>query len=66
MSNRYTRTGLTARQIETLEKCQRKIETILSNRLGKQDSQDSLVALKLASHQIYNAIYYRNEWVELD
>jgi len=62
MSNRYSKTGFTQREIDTLENLSSKIEIIYNRRIGKDDSEQALIRLLRAREQIRSAIVISNEW----
>ena len=62
MSNRYSKTGFTQREIDTLEKLSSKIEIIYKRRIEKDDSEQALIRLLRAREQIRSAIFLSNEW----
>jgi hypothetical protein len=66
MSNRYSNTGFTARQVETLEKCRSKMLDILSDRTGKNDSPRSFQQLLSASDRILFSIEEAKKWKNQD
>lgn len=64
MANRYSRTGFTGRQLDTLDIVRRKILTIVNQRVGKQDSFKALDFLERAERLIKMAQLEAAEWVE--
>lgn len=52
MSNRYSKTGYTARQVKTLRSLQYDLERIFMDRRKKNDSQDALKYLLRAREMI--------------
>ena len=66
MGNRYTRTGFTARQIDTLNKMRSKILDLIDARNNKQDSPASLARLFQAHTAITAALNESEQWLKLD
>ena len=62
MANRYTKTGYTSREIDTLKRFKSKILTILSNRAGKNDSSKAFQYLLSASDRIGFALNESERW----
>ena len=62
MSNRYTKTGFTARQVNTLKSMRKDLMRIIRDRSPKQDSEKSLQLLFAADTRIMQAIYEAEEW----
>ncbi len=63
MSNRYTRTGFTVRETETIRNCIRKMNTVLQRRLKKQDDPESLSELRFAIENAEAALLLAKLWV---
>ena len=62
MSNRYSKTGFTARQEDRLRKLRGSIMEILEDRSGKQDDPETFRLLMRAYDSIYYAIEASKEW----
>jgi hypothetical protein len=62
MSNRYSKTGFTARQVKTLKSMRYTLGQILVDRSSKQDSPKSLAALFRADTAIMVAIEEAEQW----
>ena len=62
MSNRYSKTGFTARQNKTLDSMRHDIWRILRDRNNKQDSSKSLDLLLRAEKYISMAQAESKEW----
>jgi len=56
MSNRYSKTGFTARETSTLNKLRSELFRIYNNRQGKNDSQQSLIRLLRAAEHIETSL----------
>ena len=64
MGNRYTKTGFTARQVNTLESMRHDLQRLILDRNSKQDSKKSLAALFRADTAIMVAIHEAKKWKE--
>ena len=62
MANRYSKTGFTARELNTLRSARADIDRILNNRANKNDDPRALNQLRIASTRISMAIQQSNEW----
>lgn len=62
MANRYSKTGFTARELNTLRSARADIDRILNNRANKNDDPRALNQLRIASTRISMAIQLSNEW----
>lgn len=64
MSNRYSKTGFTAREQSTLNSIRSDLARIYNNRLGKQDSEQSLMRLLKAREFIETSLFLAKKWKE--
>jgi len=62
MANRYSKTGFTARELNTLRSARNDIDKIIINRANKNDNPRALIQLNAASTKISMAIQLSNEW----
>lgn len=62
MSNRYSKTGFTAREVKKLKKLIDELAVVYNNRLGKQDSDQSLRRLLVAREHIQQSLFLAEKW----
>ena len=62
MSNRYSKTGFTSRQEDTLRRINSKLLDILEDRSGKQDDPETFRLLMRAHDSILYALEASKEW----
>jgi hypothetical protein len=62
MSNRYSKTGFTARQVKTLRSIRYDLMRIIEDRSPKQDSPKALELLFRADTRIMQAILEAEQW----
>jgi len=62
MSNRYSRTGFTAREDARLRKLEHELLTIIKLRSGKNDDGAAISRLFRAQGDISQARYLSNQW----